>query len=650
MVANALTPKSLITDEQPEGSNTSNNPSLSDMIAERMSRRSVLENGMKAGALAFLGGTATMLDASPAAAARQATPSLGFTAVPTSSADTLVVPAGYTADILIPWGQPIFSNGPAWKKDASNTAAEQAQQIGMHHDGMHFFPLLAGPRGAARGLLVLNHEYVDPILLYTDGADVITQEKVNKALAAHGVTVIKIGLVNGKWETMDSPYNRRITGNTPMAFSGPVSASHPLLQTELGNTPRGTLNNCSYGYTPWGTYLTCEENWNGYFGTQDTTWRATATEARYGVSAAGSNYRWHLADPRFDLAKNRKELNHFGWVVEIDPFDPDSTPIKRTALGRVKHEGATFAEANGRPVIYLGDDENGDYFYKFVSDKKWRDISENERKGSGSPLDSGTLYVARFLPNGTGQWLPLVFGQGVLTAANGWVDQADVLIRTRLAADAVGATKLDRPEWCTVHPYTQDVVLSLTNGSVGSGAGTPNPRSPNPYGHLLQISHAGGDHTSTSLTWSIYLFAGDPAFDSSVRLNATNIFGSPDGLYYDQDGRLWIQTDISNGSQHRTNYANIGNNQMLAADAGNGDIRRFLTGPRGCELTGVTMTPDQQTMFVNIQHPGESTTFFGTPTPANPRLVSNWPDFDPAGRPRPATVVIRKVGGGKIGT
>jgi secreted PhoX family phosphatase len=260
------------------------------------------------------------------------------------------------------------------------------------------------------------------------------------------------------------------------------------------------------------------------------------------------------------------------------------------------------------------------------------------------------LYVAKFNEDGTGEWLPLVFGEGPLTAANGWADQADVLIRTRQAADAVGATPLDRPEWCTVHPETQDVYLTLTNGS--NGPNGPNPRNPNPYGHILKISHHAGDHTRKTMRWEVFVLAGDPAYDSAVTLDDTNVFGSPDGIWIDPDGRMWIQTDISNSSQNRADrgYDNIGNNQMLAANPKTGEIRRFLVGPRGCEITGVIMTPDQETMFVNVQHPGESTTFWGAPTPADPRAVSNWPDFDPDGRPRPATVVIRKIGGGKIGS
>jgi len=641
-----------IGDERSGGSNPSGNPSLSDIVEARISRRSVLAGGLATGAVAFLG-LDRLAGGAVAAAPRASShggggqgPLLGFEAVLPSSDDALVVAPGYTVDVLIPWGTPLRSTGPAWKKDASNTSAEQAMQIGMHHDGMHFFPLGRGFFASRVGLLVLNHEYVDPTLLTIDGAAEMTQEKVDKALAAHGVSVVKIALVRGKWQVVDSSYNRRITGNTPMLFSGPVSADHPMLQSQTGNPVVGTLNNCAHGYTPWNTYLTCEENWNGYFGTEDPTWSPDALQSRYGVSKAGFGYRWHLADERFDLAKNSNELNRFGWVVEINPFDPRSTPVKRTALGRVKHEGATFAESCGQAVVYTGDDENKDYFYKYVSDRPWR--SEIARRRS--PLDHGRLYVARFDEDGTGEWLPVVFGEGPLTAANGWVDQADVLIRTRQAADALGATKLDRPEWNTVHPRTQDVYLTLTNGSAGPNA--VNPRNPNPYGHIVKIVNPQRDHTATTFAWDIWVLAGDPAYDPQVDLDETNIFGSPDGLWIDDDGRMWIQTDISNSSQNLASrgYDNIKNNAMLAADPETGEIRRFLVGPRGCEITGVVTTPDQRTMFVNVQHPGESTTAWGSPTPENPRAVSNWPDYDPEGRPRPATLVIRKIGGGKIGS
>jgi uncharacterized protein len=619
------------------------NRTFNEIVEARISRRAMLGGALGATALSFFApvnrllGPATAMAAPPGGL-------LGFEAVAPSTADAVVVPKGYTAQVLIPWGTPLLSSGPAWKQDASNTAAEQAQQIGMHHDGMHFFPSAVGPAGSRSGLLVLNHEYVDQVLLFPDGPTPMTPEKVQKALAAHGVSVVAVALVDGQWRAVDSPLNRRITGTTPMAFSGPVTGNHPALQAN--NPPMGTLNNCANGHTPWGTYLACEENWDGYFGTAGPI-TLTATEKRYGLSAAGAGYGWHTADPRFDLAQNRNEPNRFGWVVEIDPMDPESTPVKRTALGRIKHEGATVTEGRGgRIVVYTGDDQDGEYLYKFVGSKPWRQVRGQRQ----SPLDHGVLHVARFGEEGQGAWIPLVHGQGALTTANGWVDQADVLLRTREAADAVGATKLDRPEWVAVHPKSGDVFVTLTNGSNGP---TPvNPRRPNPYGHIVRLREAKGDNAAETFDWDIFLLAGDPLYDPLVKLEQADIFGSPDGLAVDGDGRLWIQTDISNSSQLRPDrgYDRIGNNQMLAADPATGEIRRFLVGPKGCEITGIAFTPDHETLFVNVQHPGEATTAIGTPTPANPRAVSNWPDFDPAGRPRAATVVIRKDGGGRIGT
>lgn len=649
----------LHTDPDDISSNTSGNRPFREVMAARAARRDVVRGGTVIAAAAFLGLGAAVGSADPATAGGPGhgpahgpgkpgkpgrKPLLGFKPVAPNSDDRITVPPGYTAQVLIPWGTPLQRKGPAWRSDASNTAAEQAQQVGSHHDGMHFFPLGKGPLGNRRGLLVLNHEYIDRTLHYTDGDAVMTKEKVDKGLAGHGVTVIEIEQAGDKWRQVDSKFNRRVTGTTPVTFSGPVSGKHPALKAN--NPAMGTLNNCSHGFTPWGTYVACEENWNGYFGTEDPAWTPTAEQARYGVNREGFGYRWHLADPRFDVARNPNELNRFGWMVEIDPMNPRSTPVKRTALGRFKHEGATFWEAKGRVVVYSGDDQDGDYLYKFVGDRPWR----VHRALGRSPLDHGTLYVARFDDDGKGSWLPLTFGKGKLTRANGWADQADVLLRTRQAADAVGATPLDRPEWVSVNPKNNDVYLTLTNGT--GWPGEVNPRTPNPYGHIVRWRERGGDNTATSFDWDIFVLAGDPAYDPQVRLDETNIFGSPDGIWFDGDGRLWIQTDISNSTQNRPDrgHDNLGNNAMLAADPTTGEIRRFLVGPRGAEITGVITTPDQRTMFINVQHPGESTTFWGSPTPENPRAVSNWPDFDPAGRPRSATVVIRKIDGGVIGT
>ncbi|MCK9899578.1 PhoX family phosphatase [Frankia sp. Cpl3] len=643
-------------DAEDAGSNPTENPRLSDLIAARVSRRTLVGGGIAAATAGFLGASgATAASADGPGGGHPGGPGgrggpgrglLGFTEVPTSSADTFVVPAGYTFQVIVPWGTPLARKGPAWKKDASNSAADQSVQVGMHHDGMHFFPTGRGSAENREGLLVVNHEYVDQKLLFPDGDATITPEKVAKALAAHGVTVIALQQQGGTWVNVDSRHNRRVTGATPVAFSGPVSGRHPELASN--NAPQGTLNNCANGYTPWGTYLACEENWNSYFGTTDAAWAPTAAQSRYGVSAAGGGYKWHTADPRFDVARNPKELNRFGWVVEIDPFDPKSTPVKRTALGRVKHEGATVVEQDGRIVVYTGDDENGEYLYKFVGSQPWRKL----RREGKSPLDHGTLHVATFGADGTGTWVPLVFGKGALTATAGFADQADVLLRTRQAADAVGATKLDRPEWVTVHPKSREVFVSLTNGT--SGPTPVNPRAGNIYGHILRFCEKRNDSTSLTFTWDIAFYAGDPSYLPEGEHVPANqpLFGSPDGLWVDRDGRLFIQTDVSNSSQNLASrkHDRIGNNQMLVADPGTGEIRRFLTGPRGCEITGITATPDGTSLFVNVQHPGESTPAFGAPTPENPRAVSNWPDFDPAGRPRAATVVIRRRDGGKIGT
>jgi secreted PhoX family phosphatase len=639
------------------GSNQSGNPHLQDMIEARIERRTFLGGSLAVAATGFFGGTVGAQSIEPVTGGRGGRARLAFESITPSTDDAVRLPEGYEWQLLAPWGTPLLPGAAAFAEDASNTAAEQALQVGFNHDGMHFFPLQ--PFGNSRGLLVVNHEYTDANQIYsaaqgsTITADAAGREKVAKALAAHGVSVMSVHKNSvGRWDIVrDDERNRRITGTTPMDFSGPVAADHPLLRSTVTPSPRGTLNNCAHGYTPWGTYLACEENWNGYFGTDDTSWVATSLEARYGVTRAGFLYNWHRAEARFDLARNRAELNHFGWVVEIDPFDPASTPVKRTALGRFKHEGATCAESKGRLVVYSGDDENGDYLYKFVGNAPWRQL----RARGQSPLDHGTLYVARFHADGGGEWLPLVHGTGPLTAANGWADQADVLIRTRMAGDAVGATRLHRPEWVATNAVTGDVFVTLTNGSLNNSAVNGN-RDPNPYGHIVRFREVQDD--DTAFQWDLFLLAGDPAYDARVPAEQP-IFGSPDGIWVDPAGIVWIQTDISNSSQNLASrgYDRIGNNAILAADPRTGEVKRFMTGPRGCEITGITATPDQRTLFVNIQHPGESTTYWNTiaggpPSTAFPSRVSNWPygsESSPR-RPRPATVVIRRTDGGRIGS
>jgi uncharacterized protein len=625
-------------------SNTSHNAHIDDIISQRINRRVVLGGSL------LLAAEFLALSSEAKTLAKPKKSRLNFVEVPVSTEDTLVVPPGYTAQIFAPWGTPLLMGAAEFAEDASNSAADQAKQIGFNHDGMHYFPL---PKlGNHRGLLVMNHEYTDPNMIYSAALgtaitqDEIGREKVAKALAAHGVSIIAVNKrADGNWEIVaNDGHNRRITGTTPMLFGGPVTASHPLLISTITPEPKGTLNNCASGVTPWGTYLTCEENWNGCFGTDDPKWAPNELEARYGVNKTGFGHGWHRAESRFDLAKNRSETNHFGWVVEIDPFQPTSTPVKRTALGRIKHESATCTEHNGRVVVYTGDDENGEYLYKFVGHKPWKDLLKQGK----SPLDEGILFVAKFFDDGRGEWLPLQFGTGPLTAKNHWVDQADVLIRTRMAADALGATRLHRPEWVAVNADTKDVFVTLTNGS-GNKSAVNAHREMNSYGHIVRFREA--KNSDTQFAWDIFLLAGDPKIDAKIPAGQT-AFGSPDGLLVDKTGLLWIATDISNSVQNvaEKGYGAIGNSSLLVADPGTGELRRFLTGPRGCEITGLTMTPDQQTLFVNVQHPGESSVFwnqkFGAPTPKNPSTVSKWPFGK---RPRAATVIISKKNGGKMG-
>ncbi|MFJ3218727.1 PhoX family protein [Kitasatospora sp. NPDC086801] len=620
-----------------------------DVVAAGLSRRQALTGGTLA-LTAFLGLSASPASAAQPGSAPKAPNLLGFTAVPPSSADAVAVPAGYSVQVLAPWGQAVRDGGPKWRADGGNTAAEQADQVGSHHAGLHFFPGADG----SRGTLVLTHEYTDAALLYGHGGVTVTKEQVAKALAAHGVSVLEVRRTGGTWQLADSPRNVRVTGATPVAFSGPLDADHPALRT--GTPATGTLGTSSHGVTPWGTFLTGERNVAGYFGTDSTTWRPTRAQKRAGISARGDGYGWHRADARFDLAANGNEANRFGWVVEIDPATPQAPPVKRTALGRFQHVGASVTESAGRVVVYSGDDENGGYLFKFVGSDSWWRLRAQGR----SPLDHGTLYVARFEDDGTGRWLPLTHGQGPLTRDNGWADQAAVVLRARQAADALGATPLDRPQQTSVGPDGTAFCALANSPGLGHCASGPHraavsPRANNPYGHIIRWREDEnadrGDGRATGFHWDVFVLAGDPAHDRQVHLDASGMFGSPKNLWPDADGRLWIGTGISAYDQNRaeTGHEHLGNNAMLAADPATGEIRRFLTGPRGAEITGAVTTPDRRTMFVNVQHPGEHTLAWGTPTQDDPRVVSNWPDHDPAGRPRSAVLVIQRTDGGVIG-
>ena len=609
-------------------------------------------------AAAILSAAGVPLPALAASTGRAAGALDGFAAVPPSVADEVRLAPGFSAKPLFVWGDPI-SDGPRARADASDSAAEQMQQAGMHHDGMHFFPFVEKAQlSSTHGLLCINHEYTDDGLLHAGGTQDWSAEKVAKSKAATGVSVIEVRRDQSGWQVVrPSRWARRITADTPCRLSGPARA-HPAMLTATdrwGNFALGTLNNCAMGVTPWGTYLSCEENFNGYFKGPQTP---SADQKRYGVSAKTAGYRWHEFDERFDLERHPNEANRFGWVVEIDPWNPQQAPVKRTALGRFKHEGATVTLArDSRVVVFMGDDERFEYIYKFIS----RDRYLPGQSDTSTLLDHGTLFVARFGEDGKGRWLPLIHGEkhqnGELTAANGFSNQGDVSIRCRQAADIAGATKMDRPEWIAVHPKSGEVYVTLTNNSQRGTAETPglnaaNPRPANIFGHIIRWHENNHDAASTVFEWDIFALAGDPqqADEGKRGTIKGDAYGSPDGLWFDPSGRLWIQTDVSTSVLNQGDYANLGNNQMLVANTESGETRRFLTGPKGCELSGMTATPDGRTLFVNIQHPGETAS--ERADPAQPTAISAWPANQfpetTGGRPRSATLAITRPDGKPI--
>ena len=659
--------------ESMEASNASGNPSIHEVSDP--ARRLWLRGGLGASVAGLLsplavqgGALGALLAGCSTAPPPRSTSLLGFSSVALSEADSVTVPKGYVAQVLQAWGEPVGvpGNAPAFRFDGSNSAADQAVQMGMHHDGLGFFAL---DGRSDRGLLVSNHEYADHGLLFTDGGREWGPEQVAKSQAAHGFSVTEIARqADGRWQAERSSRRaRRITAATPHALGGPA-AGHKLMRTAAdpeGRRVLGTFANCAASRTPWGSYLAGEENFIGYFLGPN---RPNEHERRWGMRPGEQyGYRWAEHDERFMVERHRNEPNRFGWVVEFDPYDPDSVPVKRTALGRAAHEGATVAVTrDGRAVVYSGEDARFEYIYKFVSRDK---VRPGGFKANAELLDHGTLYVARFDADGRGRWLPLLHERGGLTPENGFADQGEVLIKARQASDRLGATKMDRPEWIAVDPQG-NVYCTLTNNSQRGAPGRPavdaaNPRENNVGGHILRWKED-GDFDGETFAWSHFVLAGDPreARDGARGRMQGDAFACPDGLFADARGLLWIQTDMSSsemgvgvaylkrdptlGELGPKEVARLGNNVMLAADPATGEVRRFLVGPVGAEITGADMTPDGRTLFINVQHPGE--TPGDRSDPANPRLFSNWPDQRPDGRPRSATLAIRKLDGGVIGS
>ena len=646
-----------IKESEDQGANDSGNRCLGDVLAVRLGRRDFARGLLAAAAIDALWPLAAPGPAQ-AGTSSTAVAAFNFTELAAGADDTHHVANGYSADVLIRWGDAVLSDAPSYAPEQP-AAEAQAKQFGYNNDFLGFFPIGAG---ADRGLLVVNHEYTSEELMFPglgqqDKAqrfNGMTADLVNVEIAAHGGSVIEIERADGRWQVAaGSKYARRITGETEMHVSGPA-AGHPLMQTKAdpsGTRIRGMLNNCAGATTPWGTWLTCEENINGYFWNKDAASGHPQKDAlkRYGIPAEW--YGWGKFHDRFDIAKEPNEPHRFGWVVEIDPFDPASVPVKRTALGRFKHEGAgNIVNTDGRFVVYQGDDERFDYVYKFVTDAK---VDPGNPAANRDILDHGTLYAARFDADGTGTWLPLVHGDGPLTAENGFASQGEVVIFARLAADRLGATKMDRPEDIEANPKTGKVYVMLTNNHQRQpqDVDAANPRASNKFGHIVEITPQDGDHASTRFTWEILLKCGDPAIAAvgatfNPLTSKDGWFGMPDNCAIDTLGRLWVATDGNNAA--RTGRSD-GIWAVETEGEQRGTSRLFFRVPIGAEMCGPCFTPDMETLFVSVQHPGESEDDDPLARPATFEApATRWPDFDAKRPPRPSVVAITRKGGGKI--
>lgn len=601
------------------------------IVESAMSRRGFIGGVLTLGGITALGATGLPAEL------RAAQDRFAFAALPTSTADTVTVPTGYSVQTVARWGDPLWSDVPEFDHASRGSAASQARAFGDNIDGMFVFS------HGDTTLLAVNNEYTNRDIIWGNRSaeEGPNDDDIQKGMMAHGVTIAELAQGANGWSlVMDSPFNRRITPQTEFTLTGPA-AGHDLLKTEAdptGTRTLGTWNNCGNGVTPWGTYLACEENFNGYFSAADPEHKVSPELNRYGISSKDWGYGWAKVDPRFDVSLHPNEPNRAGYVVEIDPTDPQATPKKRTALGRFKHENADcVVNKDGRVVIYMGDDERGEFLYRYVSDGVYAPGADTD-----ALMENGTLYAARFHDTGAGEWLALT------PETTGMADMAEICIHTRLAASAVQATTMDRPEWVTSNPNAPEVYCALTNnknrgikpnkGGDLTPVGGPNPREDNRYGQIVRWYPNGGDHTADGFAWDLYVLAGNPTVHDDLRKGSENItpdnmFNSPDGLAFDQAGLLWIQTDgkYSNADD----FAGQGNNQMLAGDPATGEIRRFLTGPNDCEVTGLCWSADRRTMFVGIQHPGEDGN-------------SHWPEGGDA-VPRSAIIAVTRDDGGLVG-
>ncbi|TAF14376.1 MAG: PhoX family phosphatase [Alphaproteobacteria bacterium] len=608
-------------------------PSFSQLLERRMSRRDFLQHS----GAAVLGGVVASSVLGRSAAAQDAVDSVGgqFTEISKNVSASHRVAPNHVVDVVARWGDHLIS---PWPFDIYKmTADEQKWRFGYNNDYIAYLPMQRGGESSSHGLLCINHEYTNAALMFPPDA-YSEQKRVAIEMNAHGCSIIEVKKQSGHWSmVLDSPYARRITTHSAARFSGPARGHAHLrtLDDPEGEYPKGTLANCGGGITPWGTVLTCEENFDAYFVGRPSAGYVNYYE-RYGIGEKPT-YAWYKYDKRFNLAHERFEPNRFGWVVEYDPYDPHAPLIKHTALGRFKHESATVHQnPDGRIIVYSGDDQASEYLYRYVSNGAYHaDMTVNEARRL---LEDGVLYVARFAEDGTMRWLPLVHGQGKLTAEHGFPTQAEILIYTRLAADVVGATPMDRPEDVEVHPKTGSVFVALTMNKERKEISAANERAPNLYGHIIELiapSHAlgGKDHTAEIFTWEVFLLGGNPEQSSHNASYLSPVseqgwLANPDNLACDNSGRLWICTDGQ--------YESIGANEgVYAADVDGsrkGSSRLFFTAPKGAEVTGPCFTPDGTTLFLSVQHPGE-----GSPWGA---FTTTWPDLQNGVVPRPSVIAI----------
>ncbi len=611
---------------------------INDIIDKRLSRRAFL-GGVTATTVTFaLGGCA----ADETTPSQSAVINFDFEEISRGLDKTHHVPAGHTADLVLRWGDALFKDSPPFDP-MNQTEDAQLRQFGYNNDYLGFIPLPDDEDGHARGLLCVNHEYVSTALMLPNVVknypESMTADLCQAEMAAHGGTVVELVETAEGWKpVIGSEYNRRITPHqTPMEIRGPAAGSPRMMTGDdpTGRLASGTMNNCAGGITPWGTWLMAEENFNYYFlKAPPEGHRETENHERYGVPAG--LFQWGRHFDQFDLASEPNEPNRFGWVVEVDPMNPTSTPKKRTALGRFKHEGAENVVApDGRLVIYMGDDQRFDYVYKFVSE----DVVDTENPAANADLlDRGTLYVARFDEDGTVEWMPVVHGNGPLTAENGFESQADVLIETRRAADLLGATPMDRPEDVEPDPNTGTAWIMLTNNHrrTEDQVDAANPRANNLFGHIVQVIEPDGDFTATRSRWDIMVRCGDPdkpsvGADWNPLTSDNGWFGSPDNCAIDPSGRLWVATD---GNEDTGAADGIWAMETTGERRGTG--KAFFRAPAGAEVCGPKFTPDGETLFLSVQHPGDGT----GATFESPR--TRWPDFKDGMPPRPSVVAVRR--------